>query len=221
MKNSLATSVFIFLVYVGGLTASFGQKSQTGMGTGSIQSQNQVKTLVAGQEAPSFNLKNVDERILSLAECSDRGAIVVFTCNHCPFSQLYEGRIIELHKKFAESGFPVVAINPNDSISEPQDAFSIMQKLASGRNFLFPYLLDDTQDVAKAYGATKTPHVFVLQNENGLMIVKYVGAIDDNPDDPSAVSQNFVSDAITDLLEGREVRNPASKAIGCNIKWKK
>jgi peroxiredoxin len=183
--------------------------------------QEEVKPLSVGDIAPDFQLLNVDGATVSLAEKANRGAIIVFTSNHCPFSQVYERRIIELHNNFAEKGFPVIAINPNDSVVEPEDSYTVMQKLASGRNYSFPYLLDAGQSTAKAYGATKTPHVFVLQNENGTMIVKYIGSIDDNADDISAVTQHYVANAVTELLEGREVSVANTKAVGCSIKWKK
>ena len=175
-----------------------------------------------GDKATDFKLKNVDEKMVSLADYKDaKGFIVVFTCNHCPFSKAYEQRIIELDKKYAALGFPVIAINPNDKSVEPEDAFDNMVVRAKEKKYPFPYLYDETQEIAKAYGATRTPHVFVLQKTTKANIVKYVGAIDDNADEPDAVKSKYVEAAVNALLKGKEVAVSSTKAIGCSIKWKK
>ena len=150
-----------------------------------------------------------------------KGFIVVFTCNHCPFSQAYEQRIIALHKKYADKGYPVIAINPNDKDIVPEDSFEEMQKRAKEKKYPFPYLYDETQATAKTFGAVRTPHVYIVQKEGGKFEVKYIGAIDDNADDPAAAKEKFVENAVNDLLEGRPVNHTFTKAIGCTIKWKK
>ncbi len=176
----------------------------------------------AGDAARDFKLKNVDGKEVSLASYKNtKGFIVVFTCNHCPFSKAYEQRIIELDKKYAALGFPVIAINPNDKTVEPEDAFDNMVVRAKEKKYPFPYLYDETQEIAKAYGATRTPHVFVLQKTAKANIVKYVGAIDDNADEPDAVKSKYVEDAVNALLKRKEVTVSSTKAIGCSIKWKK
>lgn len=175
-----------------------------------------------GDKAIDFKLKNIDDKTFSLADKKDaKGFIVVFTCNHCPYAVKYEDRIVALNNKYSKLGYPVVAINPNDAVAYPDDSFANMKKRAKEKSFIFPYLVDETQDIAKAYGATKTPHVFVLKKENADLIVKYIGAIDDNTDTTSAVTVKYVEQAVDALLAGKEVPTTTTKAIGCGIKWKK
>lgn len=174
-----------------------------------------------GDKAIDFKLKNVDNKTVSLADYKDaKGIILVFTCNHCPFAKKYESRIIDLDKKFKAKGFPVVAISPNDPIQEPTDSFENMQKLAKEKKYPFPYLIDESQDVAKTYGATKTPHVYILQKQQDGYVVKYIGAIDDNSDDIAAVKEKYVENAVNNILAGKPVTPDNTKAIGCGIKWK-
>jgi peroxiredoxin len=173
-----------------------------------------------GDKAINFNLLNVDGNYVTLDDFSEaEGFIVIFTCNHCPYSKLYEDRIIELNKTFGPKGYPVVAINPNDTIKEPADSYSQMIVRAEEKGFDFPYLLDADQSVAKAYGATRTPHVFVLQKSNNDLVVKYIGAIDDNSKSPDDVDEAYVYNAVNDLLAGKTVSPDFTKAIGCTIKW--
>ena len=152
---------------------------------------------------------------------NNKGAIVVFTCNNCPFSIAYEDRIIALHQKYAAAGYPVVAINPNDAERVPEDSYRNMKKRAKEKKFPFVYLHDETQEIAKAYGATRTPHVFILQKDSdGIYFVKYIGAIDNNTDDPVAADKKYIETAIDELSIGSKVTIPMTKAIGCSIKWK-
>ena len=175
-----------------------------------------------GDKARDFKLKNIDDKTFSLADKKDaKGFIVVFTCNHCPYAVKYEDRIVALNNKYAKLGYPVVAINPNDAVAYPDDNFENMKKRAKSKSFTFPYLVDDTQEIAKAYGATKTPHVFILKKENADLVVKYIGAIDDNTDDASAVTTKYAEQAVDALLAGKDVTTTSTKAIGCGIKWKK
>lgn len=178
------------------------------------------KTLSVGDKAPLFALKNIDGKTISLAE-SEKGAIVVFTCNHCPFAKKYEDRINALNKKYEKQGYPVIAINPNDVTVAPEDSYEKMQERAKQKGFTFPYLHDETQLTAREYGATKTPHVFVLQKSGTDFWVKYIGAIDDNTDNASAAKEKYVENAVNALLAGKEVAVTTTKAIGCTIKWKK
>lgn len=174
-----------------------------------------------GDTARDFSLKNVDGKQVTLKQFSDaRGFIVVFTCNHCPFSKAYESRIIDLDKKYAALGYPVIAINPNDEKIVPEDSYSNMVALAKEKHYPFPYLYDESQEIASTYGASRTPHVFVLQKENDKNIVKYIGAIDNNADDAGKVTAKFVGNAVDALLAGKEVPLAETKAIGCTIKWK-
>lgn len=173
-----------------------------------------------GDKVTNFNLLNVDGEFVSLDDYRDaEGFIVIFTCNHCPYSKLYEDRIIELNENFNEQGYPVIAINPNDSIKEPADSYSKMIVRADEKGFEFPYLLDADQSIAKAYGATRTPHVFILQKSDDGLIVKYIGAIDDNSKSPDAVEDRYVYNAVNNILNEKPIYPNFTKAIGCTIKW--
>lgn len=172
--------------------------------------------------ATDFKLKNVDGKLLSMADNkAAKGFIVVFTCNTCPYAQAYESRIIDLHKKFAPQGYPVVAINPNDPAVAPGDSFEKMQARATSKKYPFPYLFDETQSVAQAYGATRTPHLYVLTRQGNALKVAYIGAIDDNSEEPTAVKTKYVENALTDIMAGKPAATNSTKAVGCTIKWKK
>jgi glutathione peroxidase-family protein len=120
-----------------------------------------------------------------------KGFIVIFTCNHCPFAKAYEDRIVALDKQYSNLGYPVIAINPNNPAKQPEDSFENMRRRAKEKAFTFPYLFDEGQKIYPQYGATKTPHVYVLQKSAKGNVVKYIGAIDDNYDDVSAVKENM------------------------------
>jgi peroxiredoxin len=172
-----------------------------------------------GDIATDFNLKGVDGKMHSLASLTgSKGYLVIFTCNHCPYSQAYGQRIIELHKKYAAKGIQVIAINPNDPNREPNDSYDNMVKRAKKYKYRFNYLLDETQIVAKAYGATRTPHVFLLDQNRQVV---YMGAIDDNFEEPTQVKETYLENALNQLLAGLKIELPQTKAIGCSIKWKK
>ncbi|MEA4852166.1 MAG: thioredoxin family protein [Paludibacter sp.] len=172
-----------------------------------------------GDVATDFKLKNVDGKFVSLADYSKaKGYIVVFTCNHCPYAVAYEDRIIALDKKYASKGYPVIAINPNDPAAQPKDSYQAMQVRAKEKAFSFPYLFDDGQKIYPQYGATKTPHVFVLNKEKGKNVVRYIGAIDNNYADAADVSERYVEAAVDALLAGKEVKQATTAAIGCSIK---
>ena len=175
-----------------------------------------------GDEAMNFKLKNIDGQMISLADySSEKGVVVIFTCNHCPFSVAYEDRIIALDQKYKKLGYPVVAINPNDPISFPEDSFENMKVRAQEKGFTFPYLFDETQEIYPVYGATKTPHVYLLNNEDGKFMVAYIGAIDNNSKDEASVDQHYLTDAIDALLAGEKPKPNLTKAVGCSIKAKK
>ncbi len=174
-----------------------------------------------GDEVKNFTLNNIDGKSVSLSDyASKEGVIVVFTCNHCPYAKAYESRVMDLDKNFASKGYPVLAINPNDPVSVPEDAPENMKKRATEMGYSFPYLFDATQQVAKDFGASRTPHVFLLKNTNGKFTVEYIGAIDDNTDEPAAVKTKYVEDAIAALKKGEKPAVNFTKAIGCTIKWK-
>ncbi len=172
-----------------------------------------------GDTATDFKLENVDGKMVSLADYPQaKGFIVIFTCNHCPYAKAYEDRIIALDKKYKPLGYPVIAINPNDPVSLPDDSYAKMQERAKEKGFTFPYLFDDGQKVYPAYGATRTPHVFVLQKTDKGNVVRYIGAIDDNYEDASAVKVPYVANAVDALLANKAVSPDFTKAIGCSIK---
>ncbi|MCW1963686.1 thioredoxin family protein [Chryseobacterium viscerum] len=181
-----------------------------------------AKGYEVGDEAADFKLKNIDGKMVSLSDFkSAKGFIVVFTCNHCPYAKKYEDRIIELDKKYKAQGYPVIAINPNDPNVQPEDGYQQMIERAKQKGFTFPYLVDEGQKIYPQYGATKTPHVFVLKKENGKNIVKYIGAIDNNYDNPNDVSEYYAQDAVNALIKGDPVKMTKTVAIGCTIKVKK
>ncbi len=172
-----------------------------------------------GDVATDFKLKNVDGKMVSLAGFKDaKGFIIIFTCNHCPYSIAYENRIIGLDKMFKDKGFPVIAINPNDNKEYPEDSFDNMVIRAKEKAFTFPYLIDEGQKVYPKYGATRTPHVFILKKEENGLVVKYIGAIDNNHSDASAATEKYVEKAVNNLLAGIDPDPSMTKAIGCSIK---
>jgi peroxiredoxin len=174
-----------------------------------------------GDKAADFKLKNIDGKWVSLGDYKDaKGFIVIFTCNHCPYAKAYEDRIVALDKKYAPEGFPVIAINPNDATAYPDDSYENMQKRAKEKGFTFPYLYDEQQTVYPQYGATRTPHIFILAKAGDEMTVEYIGAIDDNYEDASKVTIKYVENAVDALLAGNKPEVTSTKAIGCSIKAK-
>ncbi len=168
-----------------------------------------------GDTATNIKLKNVDGRMVSLTDYKDaKGYIIIFDCNTCPYSKAYNERIGALHEKYNSKGFPVITINANEGSG---DSFDEMVRVSKKKNYKFPYLFDETQEVAKAYGATNTPHGYILTKE---LKVAYIGAIDDNARNANDVTKRFVEDAVDALLAGKPVPITKTKAIGCGIKWK-
>lgn len=172
-----------------------------------------------GDIAADFSLKNVDGKMVSLSDYdAAKGFIVIFTCNTCPFSVANEDRIIALDAKYKNLGYPVVAINPNNPAVKTGDSFSEMKKRAKTKGFTFPYLVDEGQKVYPEYGATKTPHVYLLEKSKKGLVVQYIGAIDDNSRNAANVKTKFLENAVDALLEGRKIELTTTKAIGCSIK---
>jgi peroxiredoxin len=179
-----------------------------------------IKGYTIGDKAANINLKNVDGSMVSYDDYPEAdGFIVIFTCNTCPFAVASEDRIIALDKEFKKKGYPVIAINPNNPEVQPDDTYELMQKKAKEKGFTFPYLYDESQSVYATYGATKTPHVYLLQKTaDGDRVVQYIGAIDDNVRDGSAVKERFLANAVNELIAGKEVTVKETKAIGCSVK---
>lgn len=183
-----------------------------------VQAQNGLQI---GEKADDFKLLNINGKYVSLSDYEkEKGVVVVFTCNHCPYAKAYEDRIIQLHNDYASKGFPVIAINPNDSSVVAGDSYSKMQERAKEKNYPFPYLLDDNHKTQYQFGATKTPHIFLLENKDNNFIVKYIGTIDDSPMDEDKVSVKYLGNAIEALLNGKKPDPEITKAIGCSIKVK-
>ena len=172
-----------------------------------------------GDMATDFSLENIDGNMVSLSDYKNaQGFIVVFTCNTCPYAVAYEDRVEDLNKKYADKGYPVIAIMPNNTEIKPGDSMEAMKARAKAKGFTFPYLMDKDQEIYPQYGATKTPHVYLLQKTKKGNVVKYIGAIDDNYKDAEAVTEKYVEDAVDTLLEGGEIKVKTTRAIGCSIK---
>jgi peroxiredoxin len=171
-----------------------------------------------GDSAPTFSLKGVDGQTHSLDELKgEKGTAVIFSCNHCPYVKAYEDRMIQLAKEYQPKGIAFVLINANDPVKYPEDSFENMQKRAREKGYPFPYLWDETQEVAHAYEAERTPEVFLFDAE---LKLRYHGAIDDNWEDPARVTKQYLKDALEALLAGREPEVKETQPVGCTIKWK-
>ncbi len=174
-----------------------------------------------GDTVNDFKLKNVDGKMLSLADFKDaKGFIIIFDCNTCPMSRAYSSRIIALNKKYASQGFPVVLINPNSAELVPEESFSEMKAHAKEHGYDFPYLYDESQDVIRKFNPTNTPHTFILSKTINGLKVAYIGAIDNNSRDGSKADKHFVEEAVNELLAGKAVTVTKTRAIGCTVKIK-
>jgi peroxiredoxin len=170
-----------------------------------------------GDTIEDFSLMNTDDLMVSLSDYKDaKGFIIIFTCNTCPYSVANEDRIIGLDRKYKKRGFPVIAINPNDPIAVPNESFEKMKVRVQEKGFTFPYLQDEGQKVYPKFGATKTPEVYIV-TQNDLK-VQYIGAIDDSSRDASAVTEKYVENALDALLTGEKIEKTTTRAIGCSIK---
>lgn len=176
------------------------------------------QTLPIGLPAPDFKLRGTDEKTYTLASfAAGRILVVNFTCNHCPYAQAYEDRFIALAAEFTPQGAAFLAVSPNDAKTYPADSFENMQRRAAEKNLPFPYLYDEKQAMARAYGAVCTPHLFLFDAGRKLA---YEGRIDDNWKNPDAVKSRDLRDAIEAVLAGRPAPAPQTNPMGCSIKWK-
>ena len=174
-------------------------------------------TLQIGEEAPDFSLCGTDGKSYSLADFADaKILVVVFTCNHCPFVVGSEDRMLELYNDYADKGVAMVGINSNETENHPTDDYEHMVLRAKEKGFPWPYLRDDTQQVAMAYGALRTPHYFVFDEDRKL---RYTGRMDHNPREPGKETTRELRDALDALLAGQEPPVPVTNPIGCNVKW--
>jgi len=174
-------------------------------------------TIALATEAPTFDLPGVDGQRHSLDDYADRPALaVVWSCNHCPYVQAWEGRMIELQREFGDRGFGLVAISSNDADAYPEDSFDAMKARAEEQGFNFDYLYDEDQSVLNAYGAERTPEVFLFDAERRLA---YHGAIDDSREEDE-VSERYLRDAIEAVLAGESPAVDETPAVGCSVKLK-
>lgn len=171
-----------------------------------------------GAVAADFSLPGVDDRLHTLAEYADAPVLVIFfICNHCPYVQAIESRLIALVNALKPQGAAFVGINSNDPVSYPEDDFKNMKKRAQAFHYPFDYLMDESQDIARAYGAVCTPEFFVFDAERKL---RYRGRLDDAPRNPAAVKSQDLLHAIQALLAGERVAEPQHASMGCSLKWR-
>lgn len=174
-----------------------------------------------GDIVTDFKLKNVDGKMISLADFKTaKGFIIIFDCNTCPMSRAYNSRIIALNKKYVSQGFPVVLINPNSAEVVAEESFDEMKTHAKEHEYDFPYLYDESQEVVRKFNPTNTPHTFILNKTTNGLKVAYIGAIDNNSRDGSKADKHFVEEAVSELLAGKAVTVTKTKAIGCSVKMK-
>jgi peroxiredoxin len=220
--NNIKMKIYLWLSFL--LFSSVGAMATTNPDFKSESSSDAASKSVnyqIGDAVANFRLKNIDGNMISLTDyAGGKGLIVIFTSNHCPFAKAYEDRILALNNKYASQGFPVIAINPSDPATHQDDSFEKMKERASGKGYTYPYLVDETQATSKAFGAARTPQVFVLVKNGAKFIVQYIGMIDDNPQDPAGATKFYVDEAVTNLLGGKPVVTTMTKPIGCVIKWK-
>lgn len=223
MQTNILSITLCFFLFASCLsTAKFAETETEQKGDATAVStitENVISGYDIGDMATDFSLMNIDGKKVSLSDYTDaKGFILTFTCNHCPYAVAYEDRLVALDKKYQSKGYPVIAINPNNPESYPEDSFDNMKIRAKEKGFTFPYLFDEGQKIYPQYGATKTPHTFVLQKIKKGNRVEYIGAIDDNIGEPDAVKQRYVEMAVDALLSGKEPAIRKTKAIGCTIK---
>ncbi len=176
------------------------------------------QTLPIGSDGPDFELPAVSGDTVSLETFADKKALVlIFTCNHCPYAMAYEDRLIELAREYQSKGIGFLAICANDEDTYPDDSFENMKKRAEEKGFPFDYAQDKTQEVAKAYGAVCTPHIFVLDGGRKLV---YEGRVDDNWKEPEKAEAHDLRDALQAIAEGEPVPQAQTNPLGCSIKWK-
>jgi len=172
-----------------------------------------------GDTAADFTLPATDGQTYNLQDAfkNARAVVVVFTCNHCPYAQAWEDRINAIARDYASQGVRLFAINPNNASAYPADSFENMAKRAREKHFAFPYLYDESQSVARSYGAERTPELFIFDVTKTL---RYHGAPDDNYEDERAVKHHYAREALDALLAETGPALPETRPVGCTIKWK-
>ena len=174
-------------------------------------------TLQLGESAPEFNLPGVDDKSYSLSDFADAKLLLVaFSCNHCPYVIGVEDRMNAFYADYASKGLAMVAVNSNETENHPTDSFEHMKERAREKGFQFSYVRDESQETARAYGALRTPHFYVFDEDRKL---RYTGRMDDNPRNPGQETTHELRDAVDALLAGKEPAEPLTNPIGCNVKW--
>jgi peroxiredoxin len=172
----------------------------------------------ASMPMADVKMKSVDGTERTLVDVKKpAGTLVVFTCNHCPFAKMWETRIVELGNTYAAKGVGVVAVNANDPKVAPEDGFDVMQQRAKERGMQFPYVVDATSNLARAFGATRTPEAFLFDKDGKLV---YHGTIDDNGEDAARVEKPYLKNALESVVNGQDVAVKETKSIGCGIKFR-
>jgi peroxiredoxin len=175
-------------------------------------------SLHPGDPAPNFELPGTDGKTHKLADFADQPLLVVaFWCNHCPYVQAWEGRMIELAKRYGPKGVAFVTINANDAHSHPGDSFEAMTQRAREKHYPFPYLRDESQDVAHAYGALVTPHPMLFDRQRKLL---FQGRIDNDHEHPEKASEHYLARALDQALAGQPVAPAELPVAGCTVKWR-
>jgi peroxiredoxin len=174
-------------------------------------------TLPLGSEAPTFDLPGVDGSNHSLDDYADAPALaVVWSCNHCPYVQAWEPRMIEIQRDYADRGVRLVAVSSNDADRYPEDSFDEMKARAQRLGFNFDYLYDEDQSAADAYGPERTPEVFLFDRDRKLV---YHGAIDDSRDE-NLVQRHHLREALDAVLDGSDPAVAETPPVGCTVKWR-
>jgi peroxiredoxin len=177
-----------------------------------------MANLKPGDRAIPFTLPGVDDKQHALADHAGKEAVaVIFSCNHCPYVRAWEDRMVQIQADYADKGVQFIAINANDARRYPDDSFPKMKERASEKGFNFPYLYDETQETARAYGAERTPEVFLFDKGG---ILRYHGAIDDNYGDPKAARNHYLRQALDAVLAGQAPPKVETPPVGCTVKWK-
>ncbi len=163
-------------------------------------------------------MKNVDGKELSIQGVQGtKGTLVIFSCNSCPWVKAWESRIVAIGNEYQQKGIGVIAINSNDPKVKSEDSYAQMQQVAKSNGYEFPYVVDVTSDVARAFDATRTPEAFLFNSAGKLV---YHGTIDDNARDSKKVEDHYLRDALDALLAGKEIQEPETKSLGCSIKFR-
>jgi peroxiredoxin len=175
-----------------------------------------------GRKAPDFLLPSTEGRTYSLKDFHDaRVLVVVFMCNHCPYVQAVDDRLNDFAREYGPRGAQLIGISSNDAIAYPDDSFEQMRSRARAKGYVFPYLYDESQDVARAYGAVCTPDLYAFENVGQEFLLRYRGRLDDSWKDASQVRSRDLAHAVECILERKPPPTDQTPSMGCSIKWRK